>query len=195
MNQWDLRTKKYGFRVYPCPETPFSVEWDAFRDWHYFEIKWGNDPSDWNMQSNITGNGSNQVPPDNNIAINADVIWSIQTGLNLVDVASSILFDIGYLSDSFWPTSKYYAQGISLECFIYSCKICSLVSVYIIHAVYESHIFKNMIWSQFKNRICVFLIYLKDFWDMAHMGFHIDAFSLSLLELNWTYRHCICKNC
>ena len=74
VNQWDLRTKKYGFRVYPCPETPFSVEWDAFRDWHYFEIKWGNDPSDWNMQSNITGNGSNQVHPDNNIAINADVI-------------------------------------------------------------------------------------------------------------------------
>ena len=67
--------------------------------------------------------------------------------------------------------------------------------VEIIHAVYQRHIFKNMIWSQFENRICVFLIYLKDFWDMAHMGFQIDAFSLSLLELNWTYRHCICKNC
>ena len=64
VNQWDLRTKKYGFRVYPCPETPFSVEWDAFRDWHYFEIKWGNDPSNWNMQSNITGNGSNQGSAD-----------------------------------------------------------------------------------------------------------------------------------
>ena len=64
VNQWDLRTKKYGFRVYPCPETPFSVEWDAFRDWHYFEIKWRNDPSDWNMQSNITGNGSNQGSAD-----------------------------------------------------------------------------------------------------------------------------------
>ena len=41
-------------------------------------------------------------------------------GLNLVDVASSILFDIGYLSDSFWPTSKYYTQGISLKYLLFT---------------------------------------------------------------------------
>ena len=54
------------------------------------------------------------------------------------------------------------------------------MSVEIIHAVYQRHIFKNMIWSQFENRICVFLIYLKDFWDMAHMIWLIWVFILML---------------
>ena len=54
--------------MYPCPETPFSVEWDAFRDWHYFEIKWGTEPTDWNMQTNITGKDRTKVPS----------IWGLQ---------------------------------------------------------------------------------------------------------------------
>ena len=38
--------------------------------------------------------------------------------------------------------------------------VVSLVDI--IHAVYQSHIFKNMIWSEFENWICVFLIYLNN---------------------------------
>ena len=50
-------------------------------------------------------------------------------------------------------------------------KYISLVEI--IHAVYQRHIFKNMIWSEFENWICMFLIYLNNLnhcltSDMAH---------------------------
>ena len=46
--------------------------------------------------------------------------------------------------------------------FLFTVVKCVVSLVEIIHAVYQRHIFKNMIWSEFENWICVFFIYLNN---------------------------------
>ena len=57
---------------------------------------------------------------------------------------------------------------------------CVVSLVKIIHAVYQRHIFKNMIWSEFENWICVFLIYLNNLHWVTFFGHIMWVFKVML---------------
>ena len=42
LSQWETKGKR-GFNIFQCPETPFNVNWDAYRDWVRFTIDWDGD--------------------------------------------------------------------------------------------------------------------------------------------------------
>ena len=79
VKQWENKLRRNGYRIFPCPETPFSVEWDAFRDWKDFTMNWTN--PGWQSE--------------------------LSQKTVLVDVSASLLYDLGYFADSFWLSSQY----------------------------------------------------------------------------------------
>ena len=39
-NFWKVKAGTWDYNLVPCPETPFNVPYDPFRDWREFPIDW-----------------------------------------------------------------------------------------------------------------------------------------------------------
>ena len=86
------------FKV-PCPETPFNVPYDPFRDWRECPIKWSfSQGHDWHREV-VRGRR-----------------------FELVEVISSLLYDNGYYFDS------YFKVRLSLSCYFWESKLSYMLS-------------------------------------------------------------------
>ena len=87
---WEKKAKQFEYNLVPCPENPFQASFDPFRDHKEYKIAWAESDSEWHR-------ANSGVPATS----------------HLVNVLSSLLFDLGYYYDAYSTPELKDKEGLN----------------------------------------------------------------------------------